>query len=396
MFLPLLTPRRYKGAWGGRGSGKSHFFAEALVEKALMQPGLRWVCIREVQLSLGQSVKRLLEDKIAALGVGKKFRVLEREIRTPGGGLIGFRGMGSFTSDSIKSLEGYDGAWVEEAQAFSERSLCLLRPTLRKPGSELWFSWNPESPDDPVDALLRGEHALGPEQACVVQANWRDNPWFPAVLEQERRSDLARRPDQYDHVWEGAYVAVAEAVVFRGKVAVEAFATPPDARFFHGVDWGFSADPTALVRCFIAGEDLYVDAEAFGRGIEIDALPALFDTIPTARRWPILADSARPETISYVRRRGFNIAPAGKWAGSIADGIAHLKGFRRIVVHPRCEHIAREFRLYSYKVDPRTGETLPVLVDANNHGIDALRYALEGHIRRHPGARRLSLSLMGR
>ncbi|KAA5609700.1 PBSX family phage terminase large subunit [Rhodovastum atsumiense] len=393
VFVPLLGPKRYKGAWGGRGSGKSHFFAEGLAEKAILQPGLRAVCIREVQLSLKQSVKRLIEDKIQALGVSRMFRSLETEIRTPGGGLIIFQGMQNHTADSIKSLEGYDVAWVEEAQALSERSLRLLRPTIRKPGSELWFSWNPESPADPVDELLRGPNALGPDMAAVVQANWRDNPWFPAVLDEERRTDLARRPDEYDHIWEGGYVTISDAIIFRGKVAVEAFETPPDARFFHGADWGFATDPTALVRSFIRDDCLFVDQEAFGHGTEIDALPALFDRISTARQWPIKADSARPETISYVARQGFRISAADKWQGSIEDGIAHLKGFRRIVVHPRCEHIAREFRLYSYKVDPKTEDVLPIIVDKHNHGIDALRYALDGYIKRRAPAKTEPLRL---
>jgi phage terminase large subunit len=127
---------------------------------------------------------------------------------------------------------------------------------------------------------------------------------------------------------------------------------------------------------------LYVDREAFGHQVELDDTPALFDSIPTARKWPIKADSARPETISYVRRQGFpQLGPAEKWKGSVEDGIAALKAFRQIVVHERCPHIAKEFRLYSYKIDKVTGDILPIIVDKHNHGIDALRYALDGYIR---------------
>lgn len=380
VFAPLLEPSRYKGAWGGRGSGKSHFFAEALVEKALLQPGMRAVCIREIQKSLEQSVKRLIEDKISRLGVGEQFRVLDKEIRTPGDGLIIFAGMQNHTAESIKSLEGYDLAWCEEAQSLSAHSLRLLRPTIRKPGSELWFSWNPESPDDPVDRLLRGPGSI--TNAVVVNANWRDNPWFPDVLEDDRRIDQARNPDEYDHVWEGGYVTISEAVIFRNRVSVEEFETPENVRFFHGADWGFSQDPTVLIRAFVQGDDLYVDREAFGHGVELDDTPALFDSIPTARKWPIKADSARPETISHIKRKGFpQIGPAEKWKGSVEDGIACLKSFRRIVVHERCAHIAKEFRLYSFKVDRVTGDILPIIVDKHNHGVDALRYALDGYIK---------------
>ena len=379
-FVPLLDPARYKGAHGGRGSGKSHFFAEMMIEEALRTPGTRAVCIRESQKSLEQSVKRLLEDKIMSLKVAHKFGIFDKEIRTPGDGLIIFQGMQNHTAESIKSLEGYRIAWCEEAQTLSAQSLRLLRPTIRMPGSELWFSWNPESVDDPVDQLLRGENRIS--DGVVIQANWRDNPWFPDVLDDERKRDLGRDQDDYDHVWEGGYVTISAAVIFHKRISVEAFETPAKARFFHGADWGFSQDPTVLIRCFVDDDTLYIDQEAFGHGVELDDTPALFDSIPTSRKWPIKADSARPETISHMRRKGFpQIGPAEKWKGSVEDGIACLKSFKRIVVHERCPHTAKEFRLYSYKVDRVTGDILPIVVDKWNHAIDALRYALDGYIR---------------
>ena len=166
------------------GSGKSHFFAELLIERCLLNPGTRWVCIREVQKSLDQSVKLLLEDKIKKMGVQAQFRVLHTHIETPGGGIITFQGMQNHTAESVKSLEGYDGAWVEEAQSLSQRSLDLLRPTIRKEGSEIWFSWNPRNATDPVDVLLRGKHT--PPDAIVRRVNYVDNPWFPVVDPAER------------------------------------------------------------------------------------------------------------------------------------------------------------------------------------------------------------------
>ena len=203
VFAPLLQPARYLGVFGGRGSGKSHFFAEALVERCLMKPGTRAVCVREVQKSLKDSVKRLIEDKIQALGVGQRFEVLNAEIKTPGGGIIAFQGMQDHTSETIKSLEGFGVAWVEEAQTLSARSLEMLRPTIRAPGSSLWFSWNPRSAADPVDALLRRE--VPPADAIVVKANYTDNPFFPRELETERADDEAHRPDRYGHIWLGEY-----------------------------------------------------------------------------------------------------------------------------------------------------------------------------------------------
>ena len=212
VFAPLLEPARYKAAYGGRGSGKSHFFAELGVEDAQRWPGenggegLRWVCVREVQKSLKQSAKRLVEDKINALPAGHGFRVFKELIETPGDGVILFQGMQDHTADSVKSLEGFHRAWWEEAQSATAHSLTLLRPTIRHELSELWFGWNPRRKADPVDRLFRG--GTPPTGSVVVKANWSDNPWFPKVLEQERLDDLRNRPEQYDHIWEGDYAGV--------------------------------------------------------------------------------------------------------------------------------------------------------------------------------------------
>ena len=380
-FKPLLLPARYKGAHGGRGSGKSHFFAEMLIERCLLNPGTRWACIREVQKSLEQSVKRLLEDKIEALGVGRDFGVKQFEIETPGGGLIIFQGMQNHTADSIKSLEGFDGAWVEEAQSLSQRSLDLLRPTIRKEGSELWFSWNPHQETDPVDSLLRCDSL--PPGAVVVQANYRDNPWLPDVLRAELDYDQRRDPDKFAHVWLGEYVRNSESRVFKNWT-IEEFERPAGTVFRLGADWGFSVDPSVLIRCSIDGNRLYIDYEAYRVGCEIVNLPELFMSVPEAEKWPMTADSARPETISHMLKNGFPaIRAAIKGSGSIEDGIEWLKSFD-IVVHPRCKHTIDELTLYSFKTDPLTGAVLPVLEDKNNHVIDALRYACEGARRAKP------------
>lgn len=220
VFEPLLQPARYKGAWGGRGSGKSHFFAEKLIDDSLYEPGLLSVCIREVQKSLKQSSKRLLEAKLADLGLGEKdgFRVFNEVIQTPGDGVITFQGMQDHTAESIKSLEGFKRAWMEEAQTISATSLNLLRPTIRAEGSEIWASWNARRKLDPVDLMFRG--AERPTGAVVVCANWRDNPWFTAELEQERLDCLRMQPDQYDHIWEGGYITVAEGAYFAQGLAL--------------------------------------------------------------------------------------------------------------------------------------------------------------------------------
>ncbi len=374
--VPLLSPSRYKGAHGGRGSGKSHFFAELLVEEHVANQNQKSVCIREVQKSIKMSAKLLIENKIEQLGVGHYFEVQETVIKSRrGSGVMIFQGMQSHTADSIKSLEGFDRAWVEEAQSISQRSLDLLRPTIRKPESEIWFSWNPQHETDPVDVLLRGKNP--PDNAIVINVNYSDNPWFPDVLREEMEYDRRRDYDKYLHVWEGQYQTFGEALVFRNW-SIEEFDAPPDAVFRLGADWGFAIDPTVLIRCFIIGRKLFVDYEAYKIGCEITDTPALFASVPDSGRWPITADSARPETISYMKRNGYpRIQSAAKGAGSVEDGIEWLKSFD-LIVHPRCKHTISELSAYRYKQDKLTGAVLPIFEDKNNHLIDALRYACEG------------------
>lgn len=248
VFAPLLRPSRYKGTYGGRGSGKSHFYADQLVARAVAQPGLRAVCIREVQRTLEQSVKRLIEDKLERYDP-PGFDVLRSEIKTPGGGIVVFAGMQDHTAASIKSLEGFDIAWFEEAQTSSQRSLDLLRPTIRKPGSELWFSWNPENDTDPVDRFFRGP--TPPPGAVVVKANWSDNPWLPQELRDEMAHDRADQ-DKFAWVWEGAYRKAVDGAYFaeglrhaenEGRVTLCSRDPAPPVRAFF--DLGMS-DSTAI------------------------------------------------------------------------------------------------------------------------------------------------------
>ena len=374
--LPLLDASRYKGAWGGRGSGKSHMFAELMIEAHIIDQKRRSVCVREIQKSLNQSVKRLLETKIEAMNAGAYFEIQDAVIKSrKGDGAIIFQGMQNHTADSIKSLEGYDCAWVEEAQSLSQTSLDLLRPTIRKPDSELWFTWNPRQNSDPVDFLLRGPEP--PTDATVIKVNFGENPWFPDVLKEEMEYDKRRDPDKYQHVWMGQYLRNSNSRVFRNW-KIDEFEAPQEAIHRLGADWGFAVDPTVLVRCHIIGRTLYIDYEAYMVGCEIVNTPELFMQVPEAEKWPIVADSARPETISHMKRNGFpKIMTAVKGPKSVEEGIEFLKNYD-IVVHPRCTHTIDELSLYSYKSDPLTGRILPNLEDKKNHVIDALRYACEG------------------
>lgn len=220
VFVPLLAPARDKVGRGGRGSGKSHFFSELLIEDSLAEPGdnggegLRSVCIREVQKDLAQSSKLLLESKLSAMGITEAdgFKVYRDVITTPGDGIVIFKGMNDYTADSIKSLEGFKRGWWEEAQGATQLSINLYRPTMRATGSQMWWSYNPRRKVDPVDVMFMGPEK--PTGAAVVTANWRDNPFFTAELEQERLDCLRMQPEQYDHIWEGGYVTVVEGAYF--------------------------------------------------------------------------------------------------------------------------------------------------------------------------------------
>lgn len=374
VFVPLLTPSRYKGAHGGRGSGKSHFFAELWLDESI-RDRLDFVCVREHQKSLQFSVKKLLESKIEGLNAGAYFQVQDKKITSHMGGLTIFEGMANHTADSIKSLEAFDRAYCEEGQKLSQRSLDLLRPTIRKAGSELWFSWNPDQPTDPVDALLLAEKP--PPGTAIVTANYMDNPWFPTELRREMEYDRERDPEKYQHIWLGGYQRRSETRVFKNW-KVEEFERPAGTIHRQGADWGYAIDPSVLVRASIEGNRLYVDYEAYMIGCEIVNLPDLFDRVPESRKWFVTADSARPETISYMQKHGYpRMNAAIKGPGSIEEGVNFLQSFE-IVVHPRCVHTIDELTMYSYKTDPLTGKVLPVLQDKKNNVIDALRYACEG------------------
>ncbi len=242
VFLPLLKPARYKGAHGGRGSGKSHFFAGMATAACIQTPGTRIVCLREVQRSLRDSVKLLITDKIKELELEHQFKILYDHIRTPGGGIIIFQGLQDHTAESIKSLEGFDIAYIEEAHTITKRSLELLRPTIRKPGSQIWASWNPRFAEDVIDALLRGESP--PPKSIVVEANWKDNPWFPEELEEERQYDLVVNPERYDHIWEGAYEPQVVGALFdRDMIQRNRVKEPPILkRVVVGVDPAISSE----------------------------------------------------------------------------------------------------------------------------------------------------------
>lgn len=375
--IPLLAPSRYKGIKGGRSSGKSHFCAERLVEHCVADPDLSAVCIREIQKSLKFSAKRLIESKIRSLGVQHLFTVKNNEIERNGGsGVIIFQGMQDHTADSIKSLEGFGIAWCEEAQNLSARSLELLLPTIRIENSEIWFSWNPDQSDDPVDDLLVAN--FDADSMIVVHVNFTNNPFCPQVSVDEAARHLKRDADSYDHVWLGGYNTKADDQVLAGRWRVDDF--QPDIDWdgpYLGGDWGFASDPNTLMECWVYENALYVYREEYDHAVEIDHTPAFYAGNPNARNHTVRADSARPEIISYMRRNGYPLITAvEKWPGSVEDGVSKLRSFDEIVIHPDCTNTIAEARLWKYKRDRLTRDILPKLIDANNHCWDAIRYAI--------------------
>lgn len=380
----LWAKKRHIALHGGRGGAKSRSLARALVIQSA-QEHRRVLCGREIQNSIRDSVKRLLDDEIQRLGLTSLFTSTELEIRGPNDSLFLFSGIKG-KATGIKSIEGITDFWGEEAQTFSQSSIDTIVPTIRADGSRLLWSWNPDLATDPIDMMFRSEDGP-PPNSIVREVNFDENPWFPKELQAEMEFDRSRDPEKYAHIWLGKYRQNSEARVFRNwRIGDdEEFAGAPQADKRLGADFGFSIDPSCLVRCWINGRQLMVDYEAYGIGVEIDKLPDLFLGVPESEKWFTTADSSRPETISYLRRHGFpNIRPAIKGARSVEEGVEFLKSFD-IVVHPRCRHMIDELTMYSFKLDPHTGDVLPVLADKDNHMIDALRYAMEGARRAEAG-----------
>ncbi len=381
----LFEKARYKVAHGGRGGAKSWGFARALLIQAA-QRRMRVLCARELQISIHDSVHKLLAEQVESLGLSPRYEVQQSVIKGVNGSEFIFSGLRS-NATKIKSMEGVDICWVEEAQTVSAESWDILVPTIRKEGSEIWVSFNPDQDDDPTYARFVKDPPPG---AVVVPIGWADNPWFPETLREEKDYLYRVDPEAAAHVWGGQTRRNSIAQVLRGRYVVESFAPGEGWNGpYYGADWGFATDPTALVKCWVHGRTLYVEHEAYGVGVDLDDTPALFDSVPGAREHMIRADNSRPETISHMRRHGYSrMLPAHKGPGSVEDGVEHLRSYERIVIHPRCTHAAEEARLWSYKVDKLTGDVLPVLLDKHNHTWDATRYALEPIIRAgKPGQR---------
>lgn len=378
----FAKPATFRVFKGGRGSAKTRSLAlmSCVYVMRLAMAGKEgvWLCGREHLNSLEESSLEEIKGAVrsdpsleAFFDVGEKYvRTRCRRISFVFAGL-------RHNLDSIKSKARILGAWIEEAENVADVAWRKLLPTVREEGAEIWISYNPESPESATHKRFVEEP---PSNCIVTEINWRDNPWFPEILNQQRLDDQRLRPDIYDHVWEGAFLTMTEAQVFAGKYEVKEF--EPDRLWdgpYFGMDFGFAQDPTAAVECYIGGRILYIRRCAGRVKLELDDTPAyMLERMPLLARHTVRADSARPESISYLSRNGVpSIRGVKKGQGSVEDGVAFIKSFDRVIIHPDCDEVAREFRLYSYKVDRLSGDIMPKIVDANNHYIDAIRYALE-------------------
>jgi phage terminase large subunit len=374
---------RYRGAYGGRGSGKSFTFAKMAAIFGAVEP-LRILCCREYMNSIKESFHAEVKNAIASNAwLEKQYDVGVDYIRSTNGTEFIFRGLRNNIS-AIKSLAQIDICIIEEAEDVPEQGWIDLEPTIRAPKSEIWVIWNPRKRESAVNQKFSGENP--PPRCAIAELNYTDNFWFPAELEEQRKhAQTVMSPELYAHVWEGAYLERSDAQIFKDKYRVMAF--EPNEHWgmpYCGLDFGFSQDPTAAVKCWVFDGRLYIEHEAGKIGLELDKTqPFIAAAIPEFCKHEIMADSARPESISYLKRHGMPyIKGVEKGKGSVEDGLIFMQSFTEIVIHPRCVETIKEFGLYSYKLDRDSGRVTDIVVDANNHYIDAIRYALQPLIKR--------------
>ncbi len=378
----LYADARYKVLYGGRGSTKSWAIADYIIAKCA-SGRFRVLCTREIQGSIKDSVYRLLCDRIYHYKLQALFVIQRDTISSIFGSEIIFKGLRQNISE-VKSTEGINICWVEEAEKVSADSWDTLFPTIRQPNSEILVSFNPEDENSNTYTRFIEKDGKQVEMPGLLKVwvNWWDNPWFPDVLRKEMEWCRHNDQEKYEHVWGGRPKKYGQAVIFKNKLRVEDFAPADEqTQFYYGADWGFGSDPSCLVRMFIRDRTLYLDREFYGYGIEIDHLPQCFDQVPDARKWTIRGDSARPDTISYMCNHGFMVEGAEKAKGSVEDGIEFLKNFEAIVIHPSCTGSIGDFSNYRWKVDRITEQVLPIPVDKSNHACDAARYALEPYMK---------------
>lgn len=397
--------------WGGRGAAKTWAVAEALVRKAAASQ-LLIGCAREFQNSIKDSSHRVIKNTIERLGLSAWFTVTAETIKSRAGSEFIFKGLSN--SDSLRSLEGCDILWVEEAQSVSEASWRGVIPTIRKANAMIWVTFNLM---DEKDATYQRFVVHKTADMIVHKVNYDSNPFFGGKLQRDMEADKARDFHLYEHIWLGMPLKISDAIIFNRKYCIEAF--PADlwkepgygvVTPRYGLDWGYAQDPLAVSRSFVLEKDkwfrkdgkkrLFISDVLMAPGIDLgDPMVAFLDHMPGIREWPLKADAAQPAMINDVRSKGFSCSGAEKWPGSVEDGIAYLRGFDEIIIQDAktaSHHLLREgllkmaeeARLYRYKVDPKQvdengqPQVLPIIIDKFNHGWDSIRYGHDGYVLR--------------
>lgn len=379
---PLFEPYRYKVFYGGRGSAKSYSVARALLIRG-SQKKRKILCAREFQNSINDSVLSLLEGQAQEIGLAPFYDFKRDAIYGANGTEFLFKGI-RHNIQSIKSIPGITDCWIEEAQTISQLSWDIIIPTIREDGSEIFVTYNPENEDDPTHQKFVVNEP--PPGSFVQKVNWDQNPWFPEVLRVEKDHQYATNPELAEHIWGGVCRSHSDAQIMKKKYMVDNFEPQPHwLGPYFGADFGFSRDAATLIKLYIDPTEmnLYIHKEFWGVGVDIDVLPTKYDMIPGSRMHQIRGDCSRPETISYLAKKGFNIVGAEKWTGSVEDGIDFIRSFNKVIIHPDCPKTKEEFKNYSFRVDRLTQEVTRDIVDAWNHCIDAIRYALQPMIRKN-------------
>lgn len=370
----LWEPCRYKVAWGGRGGARSWSFARALLILGAQTKHF-FLCTREFQTSIKDSVYRLLCDQISAMGLESKYTIQRDKIISSVGTEFVFEGL-KLNITNIKSKEGITICWVEEGEKVSQDSWDILIPTIRKEDSEIWLTFNPDLETDPTYKHFILNH---PPDSIIKKTSWRDNPFFPDVLKKEKEYMFKVDPERAMWIWEGQCRSNSDIQIMKNKWVIDSF--EPEKHWYgpyYGADWGFAVSPLDFIRFWINPMmdcfDIMIEFEAWGIGVDLNDHPAFFDTVPGARDYKIYADSARPETINLMIKAGFAVEAAPKWPGCVEDGITWIRSCRKIVIHSRCKHAHDDARNYSYKTDKLTGDILPQIVKKWDDTWDAIRY----------------------
>lgn len=398
LFVPLklervFHPKPYKTIFGGRGSGKTYGIVSYLQELSRFSKK-RIACLREIQNSIKDSSYSEIVDAISRNGNADEYRVVENEITHAGSGSkFFFRGMHRNIT-ALKGMAGVDIAWCEEAESVTRTSIDVLVPTIRKNGAEIITTFNPYREQDAIwqqwvapwrDKMVDGIYE--DDDRLIININWQDNFWFTDELRRAMQTMKETDFDRYLHIYEGQFSQRSDEQVFGGKWRTESFEVKPEWHGpYHGMDFGFSGDPAAMVEVWVENlpgdrRNVYINREYGKIHLEITDHPTAMDqAFPMARKARWYADSSRPETISHIKRTGFDIHPCNKWPGSVEDGVTWLRGCDNIIIHDRCTEMKNEAAMYSHKVDKNTGLVLTEIVDKYNHYWDAVRYALNDYI----------------